>query len=460
MYGPPADSRQQLAPVEVFDTPEAYITCCIVGLILSVVAWRTHRLSLGLRAALFIFGQTVLLTAPLAVFLDTFVYGSFPTVDKAASIAFFVEGAHWRIMQHPVDAIHDPAAILMGVDVGHLWVGELLHTFLTPLGAFNAQALLYPALSWWCAWLLFHELKVQPRVALLMAFPFGMGLHVFRDLNWYTVEKSALFWIPLLLTGLLRWKCGRAHWWIAPVLFASAWTGLYLGLINFGLVLLGCGAMSWTHPRRIRSSIRLVCVCFLTLMPLVSWQWMVAENGVPSSLDHGSIWHRETLDSVTLFPFRWDRLEWHRALNVIAFGIGLYGMHRQRKLAIVRFIGVVGLVYFSLSLGPHIGGFELDNPLFLAARETIPGFWRIGNPEVFFHVTWLSLLAVGAIQIQAWDWSRRTTGFMYGVFIVGWLLMVRTHPAYPPMTMPQADEATARPVQSPHTKPRGFFWAD
>ena len=105
----------------MFDVPEAYLACIGVGLVLSLAALlRTPNVRL--RAAVFILGQTVLLTAPLAVFLDTWMYGSYPTIDKAGSMVFYLDGVHLRMLTDPVASLQDPAARLIGVHVGHLWV--------------------------------------------------------------------------------------------------------------------------------------------------------------------------------------------------------------------------------------------------------------------------------------------------------------------------------------------------
>ena len=131
MYGPKADPRQRIAPVEVFDVPEAYLVCIGVGLVLSLAAL-LRAPDVRLRAAAFILGQTILLTAPLAVFLDTWVYGSYPTIDKAGSMVFYLDGVHLRMLTDPAASLQDPAARLIGVHVGHLWVTEFFDVFLSP----------------------------------------------------------------------------------------------------------------------------------------------------------------------------------------------------------------------------------------------------------------------------------------------------------------------------------------
>ncbi len=434
MYGPPPDSRQRLAPVEVFDVPEAYVACFIIGLALSLCAlWR--RPSIHWRSAFFIAGQSIILTAPLAFFLDTWMYGSYPTIDKAGSMVFYLDGIHLRMLSDPLASLHDPAARLIGVHIGHLWLTAAFDLFLSPVGAFNAQALLYPPLAWFCAWLLFYEVSAEPRASLLMAFPFGMGLHVFRDLNWYTIEKAAVFWIPLFLWTCLRaWRHG-GRWQLLPgvVLALTTWMNVYFGLLC-GL-LLGLAAVSLLlsgDMRRGRFSVTAMFAC-MCVAPLALWQWALMRNGPQLASPEEFLWSRAALDSFTLSPLRWNRLEVHRSLNLIALATAIWGLRRGRWVGMVRLAAAAALIFFLLSLGPVV--FKLENPIYMAARWVVPGFWRVAKPEVFFHVTWVLLLGIAAFQAARSGWSRRTTGTLYALFVVAWLLMVRTHPAYPPMTV-------------------------
>ena len=210
MYGPPPDPRQLMAPVQLGTVPLAYLGCLLTGLAISVLA-ALRKLPEALRVWLFILGQTIVLTMPLAWYLDRYVFGAFPTIDKEGSLLFYLDGVHVRMLLHPVQSLGDPAAHLIGVQTGHLWVTALFDMFLSPTGAFNAQALLYPALAWWACYLLLRDLCGHGRIAAVLAFAWGMGLHVFRDLNWYTIEKAAIFWLALYLWALYR------AWERAPV---------------------------------------------------------------------------------------------------------------------------------------------------------------------------------------------------------------------------------------------------
>jgi|GEM_PF-1270764 len=436
MYGPPADPRQRIAPVEIFDVPEAYLLCGAIGLLVSLAAlWRGP--DVRLRAALFVLGQSILLTAPLATFLDTWMYGSYPTIDKAGSLVFYLDGVHTRMLADPILSLQDPAARLIGVHIGHLWVTAAFDLILSPMGAFNAQALLYPALGWYCAFLLFHEVTEQPRASLLMAFPFGMGLHVFRDLNWYTIEKAAIFWIPLFLWACYRaWRDG-GRWRLVTglILALTTWMNVYLGMLNAMMLGLTVLALWMSNDRHRIRFLKTAVIAALCIAPLAIWQWLLMHNGPQLATPEEFLWSRAALDSFTLDPLRWNRLEVHRSLNVVALGTALWGLKRSRWVGIVRLSSVSALVFFFLSLGPVALGIE--NPLYMAARAVIPGFWRIAKPEVFFHMTWLLLLGIAAVQAGRAGWGRRLTAGLYGLFVIAWLIMVRTHPAYPPMTVYQ-----------------------
>jgi hypothetical protein len=322
--------------------------------------------------------------------------------------------------------------------VGHLWVTEFFDLFLSPIGAFNAQALLYPMLGWFSAWLLFHEVNRNSAVSLLFAFPFGMGLHVFRDLNWYTIEKSAVFWLPLYGYMLFRaWRDGGRWVWLSGLtLVVTTWMNVYFGLINcilLGVVVVG---LIMSNDRHKKTMVRTGVLTGLFLVPIAVWQWVLMHGGPQLGTPEEFLWQRAALDSFTLDPFRWNRLEVHRSLNVVALAVAAYGLRRSRWIGIVRLASMVALLFFLLSLGPTITGLDLTNPIYMGARAVVPGFWRVAKPEVFFHMTWLMLLGIAAIQAHRSGWTPWTIRIWYAAFVVGWLIMVRTHPAYPPMTVP------------------------
>lgn len=454
VYGPPPDPREIQAPVEVLDAPEAYLGCLVVGLLLTALAaWK--RPPVTLRALVFILGQAIVLTMPLLWYLDTYVYGAFPTIDKEGSLLFYLDGVHVRMLLHPWLSTGDPAAALIGVHTGHLWVTGLFDLLLSPFGAFNAQALLYPALAWWAAWLLLRDLCGHSRTAMVLAFAWGMGLHLFRDLNWYTIEKAAVFWLALFAWALHRaWQRRQRRWpWITGLLYlAMTWNNLYLGLVGafIGAMALAGTLIDFGRSRRDPDAapaaaarvrdVGLACAaCAVLVSPLAVWQWALLHGGPSLGDPDRFLWERAALDSFTLAPFRWNRLEVWRALNMVVVGLALFGSWRHRAEGLIRFAVVAGGLLFLLALGPQLLP-GVENPVYMATRAVVPGFWRLAKPETFFHATWLFMCGVAAVHLRRVDPEPRTLGSLYLVFVFFWVLMVRTHPAYPEMTLPVAGE--------------------
>lgn len=445
MYGPPPDPREVAVAAGLLSDPAGLLLCVALGGALSV-GWTWRRAPMALRALLLILGQTVLLTAPLLSRIDTSWFGAFPTIDKEGSLLFYLDGVHVRLLLDPLASLSDPAARLIGVHVGHLWVTALFDLGLSPMGAFNAQALLYPALGWWCAWLLLRDVCGDERVALLMAMPFGLGLHVFRDLNWYTIEKAAVFWLALYAWALHRsWRDGGRSTLLAPVVYLlGAWMNLYMGLVAAalgGLALLAVAVdaarrRSWTPG--LSRVLGATAGCALLGLPLAVWQGLLM-SGVGASLGTPEqfLWERAALDGFSLSPLRWNRLEVWRALDPVALSLALTGLVCSRQDRRVRFAGAAGLVLFVLSIGPVLWpAGPIENPLYGLLRALVPGFWRVAKPEVFFEGTWLLLLSVAAVELTRRRPSGRALLVLYGFMLVGWVALVRAHPVYPGFSAP------------------------
>ena len=297
-----------------------------------------------LRAWWFCLGQVIVLTAPLAGVLNSVFYGDYPTIDKAGSVAFYLAGVHQTLTFHPISALSDPACQLIGVHMGHLWVTAFFDLFLHTPGAFNIQALVYPALAWWAAGLLLRNTGVSWPGALGLAFSFGMGLHLFRDLNWYTIEKSAVF--SLALFFLVLWKAreegGRWIGWAALAWVGMAFLNWYLGLV---------GALGAAFSLLIAPNRRLLkaCVaCGLLGIPLVLWQILLLSGEASPSDPEIYLTHRAMQDVFTLWPPAWNRLEAWRALDPVVFGLA------------ILFLGVV--IIFGYSRVVAEGGLSDGSP--------------------------------------------------------------------------------------------------
>ena len=388
----------------------------------------------------------MLLTAPLLFVLPDVVFGAFPTIDKEGSFLFYLDGVHRRVMASPLDAANDPAARLIGVHVGHLWVTEAFDLVLEPLSAFSVQGLVYPAFGWGAASLLLYGLCGNLGVAVVLGMPFGMGLHVFRDLNWYTIEKAAVGWLPLFGWTLARtWRDGGRWPWIAAAVFAlSAWMNLYLALVSaaIGALLftwLAVGALRGTGSRQGFRQVAHACLaCAAVGLPFAVWQHHVMSGGPAIGTPEAFLAQRAALDGVSLWPPAWNRLELWRALDPVACVLGAAGVVATfRADGRVRFLVMTGAVLGLLSLGPDpVPGSGASNPVYMAAWHAIPGFWRVAKPEVFFEASWLAVLAVGAVGLARRQPSKRVLVGLHLAMVAAWFALVRTHAAYPGFTAP------------------------
>lgn len=409
MYGPPPDPRQVYAPTGIFSEPWAWVACLVIG---AALAWAAGTK----RPFLFILGATLALTTPFGAFATTYVWGQFPTIDKAGSLLFYLDGVMWRFWDPS-----DPAIRLIGVHVGHLWVSAAFDVFVSSTAAFNLQAFLNLVLGWYCAWLLLDELSGDREVSLVLAFPFGMGLHLFRDINWYTIEKSGVYWIPLYAWALVKaYRVGGRWIGVAALIYvATLFYNFYLGVLCAGI-----GALALLARKR--DVTLAVGASALAALPLVALQLATMRGDGALGDPETFLTQRAALDIFELWPPKWNRLEAWRALNVVALGLAAVGFAQRKN----RWIGGVALAFFVLALGP------VHNPVYLLLFEVIPGFWRIAKPETFFHVTWLAILVVATRVLADAKPSRPVVATIGALFAVGWAVSIRAHPVYPRFTLP------------------------
>lgn len=424
MYGPPPDPQQILAPAGFTDTPFAWLACIAAGILLAW--WAGPR-----RPQLFVSGCVIALTTPFAALLPWYVYGAFPTIDKAGSLLFYLDGVHTRLFDP-----EDPALRLIGVHVGHLWITAFFDLFLEPFAAMNAQGLLNLILSWWAA-ARFIEALVRARVpdasaaspriiGLLLGFPFGMGLHQLRDLNWYTIEKTSLYVLPLYAWSLLAVETRPSR--LGTVLpavaaFAAFFINIYLGVL---CALYGGYTLLVTLRTRARPLHIALLLSALAPLPLLALQWRLMHGAGSLGTPELFLTERASLDVFTLWPPAWNRLEAWRALNIPGLFLVIVGVKRRDTW---RWLGLAGLT-FLLALGP------VDNPLYRLLFDVVPGFWRVARPETFFHLTWLALLGAAGLTLAHLRPSPRTLAVLAAFFVLGWLVGVRTHPVFPQFTLP------------------------
>jgi hypothetical protein len=438
MIGPPRSPLQIDFEAGLFQTPGEFALTVVIGLAIACLSLRS---SLSPRARLFWFclGHTIVLTTPLLGLLDVAVFGDYPTVDKQGSLLFYLDGVHERVTFSPFQSLSDPAAQLIGVHVGHLWMVAALDIFFSPHGAMNGLGILLPALAWWGCALLLREFKVGWEWAVAMSLPFGLGLHLFRDLNWYTIEKAAIFWLPLFFLAVLRAYQRGGRWPLyAAICFAlMAFTNWYLALVSAAA--LGIGQVCMIRDKRLwRISMGTAALA----LPLAIYQMALLINA-PNVDPQIYLDQRAALDILSLGGFQWNRLPLWRAVELLAFSYGIKTIFVYRNEPIIRLFGAVATGLFLLAIGPNITS-SIQNPVFMIIWNIVPGFWRVAKPEVFFYGTWLLVLACSAyglsksIQLNVPSRNRRLA--IYCVSLVWWVFAVRNHEVYPQFSTPVETE--------------------
>jgi hypothetical protein len=308
------------------------------------------------------------------------------------------------------------------------------------------------------------------RIAFVLALPFALGLHVFRDLNWYTIEKSAVFVLPLYGTCWLKTLRHGGLWILAAALvaLAAALLNLYFGmLLAFSaatatlVLMVPMYGVAWRIERQVgrrglrgvvrtpvaamerllgAQSLRWLATSYVLTAalatPLVFAQVQLLQGGRAVASPECYLWQRAALDSNQAWPPAWNRLEAWRALNLVALAAAAWTALRHGRQPVVAGLLIVAALFAGVSLGPEVNG--AYNPLYRIPWDLVPMFWRIAEPEVFFLVSWLCLLATAAWGLTERRWSRRAIVGLYGVFVLGWAASVRTHPAYPGFTVYKA----------------------
>lgn len=416
-YGPPPDPSELAVASDFATVPVAWVLCIAAGL---AVAWFGRRSTL-----LSVLGLTVALTAPAAALLPTAVWGAWPTIDKTGSLHFFELGAQF----HSFDT-SAPATQLIGVSMGHLWITWVFATFLPAFAASNLHALLNLALGWWLAGRLAVVTGTPERWAVSAGFPMAMGLHLFRDINWYTIEKSGT-WALTLYALLLVQAHRRGGAWIAGAglgYFLAFYYNSYFGVLG---ALLGVFALVVGN----RNARLAVVASVVGALPFLAVQLPSLQN--PALPEPVAFATRAALDVVTLFPPEWNRLELWRAVDGVivlaALSTVIGALRRCRdadetiatesrmELGLLLALVVPAL----LSLGPA-------TPLW-TAFSSLPGMWRFAKPEAFFHLVVLGLVVLAGRGFDRGRWHPRT---VLALQVALWIWLVRLHPVYPGFTAP------------------------
>lgn len=409
MYGPPPDPAQVLVAVPW----TAWALSLTVAAVAGVLAWRSRGLA---RLAWGAWAGIAALTAPMIGMVPVAVVGSFPTIDKAGSLHFFRDGVHWRLLH-----ADDPAVQLIGVHLGHLWVVEALARAMPDWAAFNAQSVLNLWLAWVCTalWLDHRTARRAPFQAFCLAMPFALCLHQFRDINWYTVEKTSIFVLPLWLWCVDRERRLAAGLVGALAMFLNVYMGILIAAMGAWIAL---GALL----RRRTAQVGAVLATAAGMAPFAVWQAVLMRGAHAPGSPDAFLHQRAALDVVTLWPYTWNRLEGWRATNLFVLALAAVGCAsrlRRPGRAGVAWAAAGGVVALAVALGP------VGNPLYMALFDAVPGFWRVAKPETFFFIPYLLCVTAAAEALPKLVPRQRVV--LAAALAAGWLWGVRAHPVYP-----------------------------
>lgn len=421
--GPPIDPSE----IMYHASRGQYIFSIFLGSLFLCIAYRRREKELRAKF-LFSLGVVFLLTAPWIGSFTEAVIGAYPTIDKQGSLLFYLDGVHQRALLSPISSLEDPAYRLIGFHLGHFWIVAFFDIFVSSFAAYNAQMFLNLVLNLVVGILFLEKMEISKKKSLFFAVILGLQLHVFRDLHWYTIEKSALFWVFgfwIWLIELCKVNRGKKYpWWGLGIVYVlSTWINFYWGIL-LGIL----GFLYSLRMIRYRFSEYIdfwkgIALCGVLGLG-ISWIQLQLSAPHQSFATPEQFLERAILDSFTLSPLSWNRMGFWQAINPIILILGFFAL-KQR--AITWFEGILALLFFLLSLGPTILG--LSNPIYLFL-SLIPGLWRLAKPEIFFLITY-ALLIIWAGRVQ---FSRKIQIGIIILMLSFWIIGLRTSKAYPYLT--------------------------
>lgn len=403
---PPFDPRQIIIEATVMN----HVSTFIVAFLIALLAYKVKRGSIFL----YTLATCIALTSPMLGLATEAVWGAYPTIDKEGSLLFYRDGVHHRLF-----SFSDPAHRLIGFHLGHLWISQILDWFVGDIGAFNLQALLNVSLTWYCTYRLLHLLGATRLWAWLLASQMGLHLHLFRDIQFYTIEKSAIYPLLMFWEAFIRAAKGekKAPLWMGVSFLLASWINLYWGIF----CVLMTGPFLWIYRRENRNCIiKGIGCCILFGIGIGIYQQLLTISGPPFA-HSDQFMKRAALDNVTLWPPSWNRLPWYASISPLIVICTIWAWFN--KYLMRTFIGF-GCLFFILSLGPYILE-EVPNPIY-QGLTALPALWRFAKPEAFFFLSFIAILT-SLVRINP---SKKIAVMMGLLFLMQWC-GIRTHKEYP-----------------------------
>ncbi len=350
-----------------------------------------------------VLGFLSLLTAPWTSVFHKVVIGAYPTIDKEGSLLFFEYGVHHLWFTEPSMSLMETGLPLIGIQVGHLWLTQVFAWVVPNFAAFNLQSFLHIVLNvlsvlfWLDSFDQTHQTQRFEVKKWIVGFIIGAQLHVFRDIHWYTIEKSALFPLFIFWGMLHRLDQMEQQTHMTPTLIiAYALAGLYNFYWAILLPILTLAYLTYSNLNRqpFRTAIK---GCIVVGLLIGMGQWMLqTEQYQFAEADAFQV--RASLDTFSLWPLDWNRMGFWRPINPLLLGIVVYaGWNRWRSQAsqkalldehtestafnTERRLWFCMTLFCALSLGPTLP-FNIPNPVY-GVLQLLPGMWRFAKPEIF-----------------------------------------------------------------------------
>ena len=366
--GPPPDPKQVL----IEPTSSAYFYSCLLGIVLLGLTW--FRALEKFKIVLYCCAIICIATAPLiGMTLEGWI-GAYPTIDKQGSVFFFEQGVHKMIIFNPIDALNHRGVQLIGFHMGHLWITEIFALFVNSNVAFNLHMVLNLGLNVGMTYLLISRVKNDTQ-ALIFSTIFGLGIHTILDIQWYTIEKSSLYCLPIFWMALKNRWSPRV---LGLTFFSICFINLYFGMI--------CALFAPLYLGIEKKFLRKYFALFIAGVLVAAGQIWLTQKAPTLATPEEYLTMRAAQDCFSLGELKWARIPMLLAINPIALSLGIYAAVQKnwnKELTCAA-------VFFFLSLGPNFV-WNIPNPMYLLWTK-IPMLWRFSEPEIFFHITYLVLL--------------------------------------------------------------------
>ena len=398
--GPSASSQQITLDFPIFVW---WFSCIpIVGLIYGLfqVKKRNHREFLFLSLFFFIFSFPLF---GMCLVPDAIV-GAYPTIDKQGSLFFYQQGVHVKSIVAPIASMQEQGVQLIGFHMGHHWITASFDLFFSLSTAYNLHILFNFYLSTVSMWMLLwlqdsQEKKIWLRIGVSLLF--GCGIHSYVDAHWYTIEKSALYTLPLLIICIQYIK---KPFWTGIALFITAYINLYFGILSGMLFLI----YILFHRSQWRQGIGILFTGIIVLL----YQRTLMQYTPTIATPEMYIEQRARFDALHLFSFDWARIPLYLVINPVV----LWLAYKSTKKHIWE--KITFSLFFLLSIGPYLYH-DFTNPIYWLFHK-IPFMWRFSEPEIFFHIC-LMILYIWTLKSE---FSKNLILFFY-VYVIFQLSCVR-----------------------------------